>query len=148
MLLTWLIIILVVLFVIVKKKGLDATWQYTYKLWACVSLPFYLLNMLQFWLAKPWRPFMKWNLLRDSYKKPMRIFLSVLQAPFYIVPTPLRFVNAVYYNLIIHNIYEWSNYLLEVVLPSDPKEGARNFWKWLLYLPVRLVKYLLFHLTS
>ena len=138
-------LVLLILFPIVQRKGQNASWKWTYLLWFCSSLPFYILDVLQFWLAKPWRPFMKHNLLRDSYKKPMRIFLRILQIPFYIALFPLRFINAVYYNLIIHNIYELSNYLLEVGAPSDPKEGARNVWKWLVFLPKRIFKYLLFH---
>jgi hypothetical protein len=108
-------------------------------------MPFYILDMLQFWLAKPWRPLMKRNLLKDKFKKPMRIFLRILQFPFYVALFPLRFINAVYYNLIIHNVYEWSNYLLEVIVPSDPKEGAGNILKWPVFLPFRIIKYLLYH---
>jgi len=152
--LSWIIGIIVVFLLLTRTEIgqgilglLILGWQNTYAIWYVISLPFYLLNMLQYWLAKPWRPFMKRNLLPDKYKKPMRIFLRILQVPFYIALFPLRFVNAVYYNLVIHNLYEWSNYLLEVFFPSDSKEGARNFWRWLLWLPVRIGKYLLLHGT-
>ena len=153
-LISW-IILLVALFLLLTRTGIGQRilgllllgWQNTYAIWYIISLPFYLLNMLQFWLAKPWRPFMKWNLLRDKYKKPMRIFLRILQMPFYIALFPLRFINAVYYNLLIHNLYELSNYLLEVLAPSDSREGARSFWRWLLWLPLRIIKYVLFHGT-
>ncbi|MBQ2520672.1 MAG: hypothetical protein II540_05210, partial [Paludibacteraceae bacterium] len=117
----------------------------TYMLWTVISMPFYILDLLQFWLAKPWRPLMKRNLLRDKFKKPVRIFLRILQFPFYVALFPLRLINAVYYNLLIHNVYEWSNYLLEVIQPSDPKEGAGNVLKWLVFLPIRIIKYLLYH---
>ena len=139
------LLFIIVFFPIIQKKGQNSNWPYTYMLWTIVSLPFYILNLLQFWLAKPWRPLMKVNLLADKFKKPVRIFLRLLQIPCYVALFPLRFVNAAYYNLIIHNVYEWSNYLLEVIVPSDPKEGARSFWKWLVYLPIRIVKYLLYH---
>ena len=117
----------------------------TYLLWYLISLPFYFMDLLQFWLAKPWRPFMKSNRLPDKAKPGMRTFLRILQIPFYIASFPLRLVNAVYYNLIIHNLYELSNYVLEVAIPSDYEEGAEGFWKWILYLPVRFVKYLVYH---
>ena len=140
-------LVLLILFPIVQRKGQNSAWKWSYMLWYCSSIPFYILDVIQFWLAKPWRPFMKWNLLRDSYKKPIRIFLRILQIPFYIALFPLRFINAVYYNLVIHNIYELSNYLLEVGAPSDPREGARSWWKWIVFLPWRIIKYLLWHGT-
>lgn len=119
--------------------------RFTYILWATVSLPFYFLDLLQFWLAKPWRPFMKRNLLPNKSKPGMRVFLRIMQIPFYILLFPLRLVNAVYYNMIIHNLYEWSNYTLEVLLPSDDDEGAEGIGSWLVYLPFRIGKYWLFH---
>ena len=78
----------------------------TYFLWYVVSFPFYILDLLQFWLAKPWRPLMKRNSLLDKAKPGWRKFLRILQFPFYLALFPLRLVNAVYYNIIIHNIYE------------------------------------------
>lgn len=117
----------------------------TYLIWYLVSLPFYILDLLQFWLAKPWRPLMKSNNLPDKFKPGMRTFLRILQVPFYIALFPLRFVNAVYYNIVIHNLYELSNYVLEVAIPSDDEEGGDSFWEWIIYFPVRFVKYLVYH---
>lgn len=117
----------------------------TYFLWYVVSLPFYILDLLQFWLSKPWRPFLKKNTLPDRKKPRMRTFLRILQIPFYIALFPLRFINAVYYNIIIHNIYELSNYVLEVAAPSANNEGHRNFLLWLILIPYRFIKYPLIH---
>ena len=139
------LLFIVVIFPIIQKKGQNSNWPYTYLLWTVISMPFYILDMLQFWLAKPWRPLVKRNLLRDKFKKPVRIFLRILQFPLYVALFPLRLINAVYYNLLIHNVYEWSNYLLEVIQPSDSKEGAGNVLKWLVFLPIRIIKYLLYH---
>ena len=72
-----LLLFIVVLFPIIQKKGQNSEWKYTYMLWTVISTPFYILDMLQFWLAKPWRPLMKRNLLNDKFKKPMRIFLRI-----------------------------------------------------------------------
>lgn len=116
-----------------------------YLVWALISLPFYILNLLQFWLSKPWRPLMKHNSLSDSAKPGMRIFLRIMQIPFYIALTPLRFVNAVYYNIVIYNLYAWSNYVIEVVVPSDDTEGASDAFDWIIYLPKRIGKYWLWH---
>lgn len=118
---------------------------FTYLFWYLVSLPFYILDLLQFWLAKPWRPLMKKNSLSDSTKPGMRTFLRYLQIPFYIACFPLRFINAVYYNIVIHNLYELSNYILEVAAPSDEDEGGSGFWEWIIYLPVRFFKYFVYH---
>lgn len=118
---------------------------FTYLVWYLISLPFYILDLLQFWLAKPWRPLMKRNNLPDRAKPGMRTFLRILQVPFYIALFPLRFINAVYYNIIIHNVYELSNYILEVAAPSDYDEGRKNIWMYLLLLPYRFLKYVLWH---
>lgn len=114
--------------------------------WWIISLPFFLLNKVQFYLTKPWRPFMKRNWVRDSNKKWLRTFFSLLKIPFYLALTPLRLLNAVYYNLVIHFLYEVSNYLLEVLAPSDADEGRKSVWVWLLMLPFRVAKYLVWHL--
>lgn len=117
----------------------------SYLIWYLVSLPFYLLNMLQFWLAKPWRPLMKRNVFSDTTKPAMRTFLRILQVPFYLALFPLRLVNAIYYNIIIYNLYAWSNYIVEVFVPSDSEEGAGSVTGWLFYMPKRIFKYLLWH---
>ena len=116
-----------------------------YWIWFVVSFPFFMLNWLQFWLSKPWRPLMKYNTIPDSAKPGMRTFLGILQIPFYILVTPLRFINAVYYNIGLYNLYAWSNYIVEVFVPSDNTEGALDFVDWLYYLPKRVIKYLLWH---
>lgn len=130
---------------LLADRGTSGFGGFTYALWYIISLPFYILDLLQFWLAKPWRPLMKWNVFSDKIKPAMRVILSILQIPFYFALFPLRFVNAVYYNIVIHNIYELSNYILEVAIPSDYKEGREGVWKWILYLPYRIIKYLLWH---
>ena len=117
----------------------------SHRIWALLSLPFFILNWLQFWLSKPWRPFMKQNKFPDSIKPTMRTFLRIAQIPFYIALFPLRFVNAVYYNILLYNLYAWSNYIMEVFLPSDPWEGADGIGEWFKYLPKRIGKYLLWH---
>ncbi len=88
---------------------------------------------------------MKTNTLADRDKPWMRTLLRILQVPFYIALFPLRLVNAFYYNIIVHNLYELSNYALEVASPSDDEEGGDGFWNWLVYLPVRVVKYIVYH---
>lgn len=119
--------------------------DFFYLIWFVFSLPFFVLNLLQFWLSKPWRPFMKRNEIPDSAKPGMRTFLYILQIPFYIALTPLRFINAVYYNIVLYNLYAWSNYIVEVFAPSDDTEGADDIIDWFIYLPRRIGKYWLWH---
>ena len=116
-----------------------------YWIWRIISLPFFILNLLQFWLSKPWRPLLKRNTLPDRDKPRMRKTLRILQIPFYIALTPLRFINAVYYNIGLYNLYAWSNYIVEVIVPSDDTEGADDVTEWIFYLPKRIGKYLLWH---
>ena len=110
-----------------------------------VSLPFYILNALQRHLSKPWRLLFKQNSGNDARNKRYRISFEYAKIPLYIVLTPLRFVNAVYYNLIVHSLVEYYNYLCEVIVPSSDKEGAGNLTQWLLWFPIRVVKYPLYH---
>lgn len=63
----------------------------------------------------------------------------------YIVLTPLRFANAFYYNMIVHCGFEMFNYIIEIFYPSNPKEGENDFGKLLFYLPLRVLKYPLWH---
>lgn len=37
--------------------------------------------------------------------------------PIYILLTPLRFVNALYYNMVVHCSFEMFNYIVEVINP-------------------------------
>lgn len=119
--------------------------SFSHFVWATLAFPFFVLNMLQFWLSKPWRPLMKENILPDKVKPAVRTILRVLQFPFYIAVTPLRLLNAVYYNMLIYNLYAWSNYIVEVFVPSDFTEGSFDAADWIKYLPKRIGKYLLWH---
>lgn len=71
----------------------------------------------------------------------MRRFWWMLKIPLYIVLTPLRFVNAVFYDLFMHGGFEFYNYLSEIFDPSSRLEGSANLMTWILLSPIRLVKY-------
>ena len=116
-----------------------------FMLYWLISLPFYILNALQRHLSKPWRFFFRQNSGNDSRNKLYRTLFEYAKIPLYIVLTPLRFVNAVYYNIIVHSLVEYYNYLCEVIVPSSDKDGAGNLSQWLLWLPIRIVKYPLYH---
>jgi len=116
-----------------------------YKLYWLLSIPFYILNALQRHLSKPWRIFFKKNSGNDKRNEEYRTFFEYAKIPFYIILTPLRFVNALYYNMIVHCLFEAFYYLCEVVVPSSSKEGADGLGEWFLWLPWRIIKYPVFH---
>lgn len=111
-----------------------------------VSFPFYFLNWMQRLLAKPWFLFYKNNTRSDARNEELREIYGYVKIPLYVILTPLRFVNAVYYNMVVHCFFEMINYLIEVVVPSNDKEGGDdNFALWTLFLPWRIVKYPVWH---
>ena len=118
-----------------------------YKVYWFISLPFYFLNWLQRYASKPWRLMYKWNSGNDARNRQLREVYEWVKIPIYIVLTPLRLVNAVYYNLVVHCFFEAMNYMLEVLIPSHDREGADDFWRWVLFLPWRILKYPVWHGT-
>lgn len=129
--------VLIIFYVFFSKIG--------YILTHVIAIPFYFLNWLQRWLSKPWRVFLKNNRADSMTKWRWRHILSWAKVPLYIILTPLRFINAVYYNLLIHCPFEAFNYCMEVISPSNVKEGGNSWWKWILFLPWRIAKYPLWH---
>ncbi len=109
-----------------------------------ISMAFYISNWLQRFLQKPWYPFFKENRFSDSTNKRLRIATTILKTPLYILCTPLRFANAVFYNLLIHCAFEMLNYTSEVVDPSSDNEGE-NSPRALHLLLWRIIKYPIWH---
>lgn len=116
-----------------------------YILFFIAFLPFRILNWLQMFAHKPWRILQKFP--PSGARKFWMVLDVIARIPLYVVLTPLRFVNAVAFNLVLRPLYEFWNYISEIFVPSDYEEGSRNFGEWLLYLPLRIVKYLIYHGT-
>lgn len=110
-----------------------------------ISFPIYFLNRLEHFLVSPWRYFFKKNWLSDSSKPTWRVVTEVITVVMYIATTPLRFANAVIYNIFIHCITGIYDLLLEVLAPSDYKEGGDGVWTWIYMLPWRFLKYAIWH---
>ena len=110
-------------------------------------LPFFLLNTLQRYLAKPWLAFIKFNRFSNETNKTLRTVLDYLQIPLYLLLTPLRAVNAIFFNLVLHLAFEMYNYVVEVIAPSVYDEGESGFTNWIVKLPWRIIKYPVFHGT-
>lgn len=110
-----------------------------------ISFPIYFLNRLEHFLVSPWRYLFKKNWLSDSSKPTWRVVTEVITVVMYIATTPLRFANAVIYNIFIHCITGIYDLLLEVLAPSDYKEGGDGVWTWIYMLPWRFLKYAIWH---
>ena len=133
----WLLKILIISYFIVS-----ASLTFTFRL---LSLPFFFLNALQRYLAKPWFIFFKKNRFSNATNENLRFIFYFLQFPFYVLLFPLRIVNAVFFNLLVHCSFEMFNYVMEVILPSEDKEGHDDFIRWILFLPYRIIKYVVWH---
>ena len=107
-----------------------------------ISSPIWFLNRLQLILMEPWRYFTKKYLYYGDKLQP---WIYPIEIILYILITPLRFVNAVIYNMFVYCITELYDLILEVFLPGSYKEGYGSVWKWIVFFPIRLVKYPIFH---
>lgn len=116
-----------------------------YRLYHLISFPFYCLNWLQRRLAKPWMQSYKRNTRSDRENAKLRKELEMWKIPLWLILTPLRFVNAFYYNIVVHCSFELFNYIVEVIAPEGQREGASNFFQWLIMLPWRFIKYVIWH---
>lgn len=114
-----------------------AYWAITFPSWIC--------NRLQFILTGPWRYIFKYTSIADSNREVLRPFLYFLQILLYIATTPLRLLNAVYYNIFVYGITELYDLTCEVFIPTNRSEGKGDILKWILWFPIRLVRYPLFH---
>ncbi len=127
-------------------SGLGSIGHGIYNVYRLISAPAYITNLLQRFVHKPWFPFIKKpHHNTDQAQKTVRQISQWAQVPFYLLAAPLRLVNAVYYNLIIHLSFEFFNYDLEVLAPSSRKEGRKNVGRWLIMLPWRILKYPIAH---
>jgi uncharacterized protein YraI len=111
------------------------------------SFPVYFLNRLEHFLVSPWRYFFKKNWPSDSTKPTWRVVTEVVTVVMYIVTTPLRLANAIIYNIFIHCVTGIYDLLLEVLAPSDYKEGGEGVWTWIYMLPWRFLKYAVWHVA-
>ena len=145
----WTAILWVIGIIVVRKLMLwcaSIISVVAYKVYWVACLPFYFMNWLQRYASKPWRLFFKFNSGNDSRNQELRQIFEWVKIPLYIALTLLRFVNAVYYNLVVHCSFESLNYALEVLYPSHYREGGDDNWiNWLIWLPWRIIKYPMWH---
>lgn len=147
---SWLftIALWIIVFSIIRKIAifvLGLMGMLMYRAYWLLCIPFYILNWLQRYLSKPWRLFYKSNSGKDQKNAELRDTYEWVKVPLYIILTPLRFVNAVYFNLIVHCSFEMYNYAIEIFLPSNNKEGGNDFSLLILLIPWRILKYVVWH---
>lgn len=108
-----------------------------------ISFPFWFLNRLQLILMEPWRYLTKGNPSEEvrSFFRPILYPTEIL---LYILITPLRFINAVLYNILIYGVTELYDLLLETLHPCKSSEGGDNFLMWIIWFPLRFIKYPIF----
>ncbi len=136
-----LTIVGLILLRLLLRRSVPVLGALYYAFFRTLSFLFSFLNGLQRHLSKPWRPLYKQHHGADGFNVFLRGFWSFLKTPLYVVLTPLRFVNAFFYNIVVHSSFEFFNYLGEIFDPTSPKEGGANFITWLLLMPLRLIKY-------
>ena len=110
-----------------------------------ISIPVFYSNRLQHILTEPWRYMFKTNWVSEGLRKIFRPLLYIIQILLYIATTPLRLLNAIFYNILIYVTTEVYDLFFEVLQPSSPQEGAGSFWRWLVMFPWRLLKYPIAH---
>ena len=135
-------------FIIMRKVaiyGLGLISMLMYRAYWLLCIPFYILNQLQRYLSKPWRLIYKNNNGRDHKNAELRKTFEWVKLPLYLLLTPLRFVNAFYFNLLVHCSFEMYNYLIEIFLPSNEREGEYDYVRLVLLIPWRVLKYVIWH---
>ena len=110
-----------------------------------ISFPFYVLNQIQYFLSEPWRYLFKDDGRDAKTSKTMCAFFEVLKVINYILITPLRLLNAIYYNILVHGLFALYDLWVEVLIPCNEREGNGNFWLWLVLLPWRVIRYPIVH---
>lgn len=118
------------------------TLEYIYRI---ISAPIWFLNRLQLILTGPWRYYFKYFSVGNSSRDVLRPLFFVIQILLYIITTPLRLLNALLYNILIYGLLELYDLSLEVFIPNNYDEGRGSFWKWIVWFPIRIIKYPLFH---
>ena len=105
--------------------------------------PFLFTNRLQWLLAQPFRRAMR----NPRSRWPRRWFLILMPFTFlcrlimYIILIPLRFLNAVYFDIILFLPITIRNGLMDLFIPGySPKSRWRYTPRWLLLFPWRLLR--------
>ncbi len=109
---------------------------------------FSFLNHLQYVLQKPYRGLLKNTTSNFWYKwnKYLWILPFMTKLLLYVLLTPLRFFNALYYNIWVYGLWSVRDNVAEIFNPKMRgmryKTGCKYFLYWLFGLPIRFIKYI------
>lgn len=113
-----------------------------------ISFPFYCLNLIQYYLQKPWRFLIRRTNIFSRFASNSIVanILYGIQILLYVALFPIRILNAVYYNIVIHLLMAYYNLFLEVVYPKAQRMRFKSGWKyiglWIWKLPYRIVRFM------
>ena len=119
-----------------------------------IGIFFYISNRLQRYLAKPWLIFIKRNWKSESAKQYWKRLFGSAKIPLYILLTPVRLVNALYYNVFGHLFFQLCDLLQDFWAPdcvnhfwdAFKMESFKALFKYLFGFPIRFVVDLCWHL--
>ena len=103
-----------------------------------------LTNFLQYFFQKPWRYFLRQpgSVMFWIYRYRLH---WIAELALYVCLTPLRAFNAFCYNMIVRNLFMFFDVLQEMIHPQlggmRYHTGFDYIWRWLIYLPIRVVVY-------
>ena len=103
-----------------------------------------LTNFLQYFFQKPWRYFLRQpgSVMLWIYRYRLH---WIAELALYVCLTPLRAFNAFCYNMIVRNLFMFFDVLQEMIHPQlggmRYHTGFDYIWRWLVYLPIRVVVY-------
>lgn len=110
----------------------------------------HFFNYLQYFLMCPWRYLLKnYSSLFSKFARTVvgKFILGLLSVALYIVSTPLRFVNAVYYNLVLRMVSSLFDTFLEVIAPKargrKDMDTGKYILMWFVDFVYRVVRYLI-----
>jgi len=101
-------------------------------------------NYLQYLLQKPWRYFLRCpgKVILWIYKYRIHWIAEIV---LYVLLTPLRAFNAFCYNMVVRNLFMFFDVVQEILHPQLNRmryyDRLDYLWRWLVFLPVRLVIY-------
>lgn len=106
-----------------------------------------MLNSIQYHLQKPWRNALKRPSKSLAFFNKYFGWIGVLcRFVLYLLLTPIRFVNAVFYNIFIYGLWSIRDNLLDVCVPKiggmRHKSGIKYAFFWFFGFPFRLIKYI------
>ena len=112
-----------------------------------LRFPFLLTNWLQWFLMSPVLHFMRTSDPNEKWPRSIFLFLSPLGVGYwlvaYVILTPLRLLNAIYFNIFLFWAISFRDGLADLILPGYAHSSRSQYaFKWFTRFPLRLFKLL------